>query len=443
MQSLNPKTSLLVCHLKYLSLKYFLVSSFPFTIALLTLLSVLNLNTIWANDASYLGDGASIYLVKNEQISMISEVIDIRYQTQKDPRRWTANCLFRFQNHSQTTVKVLMGFPDWHSYSENTSDPWAIKNFSVKIKKKNGEIIQVQPIHQIISQHLTKAVRPDTAYQTKTLEPHKTHLYLPVLAQGQEVFFEGAWLWSVEFEAQEIIEIENHFAFGGFNSNGPISDWLVKSKSPKKMNDIPKDWAFWVNLAKAKASASTKANANVNAHPLDYGNSAFELIHYILTTGLTWKNAKIQDSRISIQIPPHTFSHEWLATPGFEVIKREDHYALMWHFQNFKPDFNLSFVRMFGIFSDDSDLAFPLFNDLNEAKAWIKIARKSKMHPDLIRQLYMAHIYAFTKQVDDPKWQAFFDQLPQSQGIVVRVVPRYIEEIVLALRLYLEEIEKI
>ncbi len=366
---------------------------------------------------------------------MISEVIDIRYQTQKDPRRWTANCLFRFQNHSQTTVKVLMGFPDWHSYSENTSDPWAIKDFSVKIKKKNGEIIQVQPIHQIISQHLTKAVRPDTAYQTKTLEPHKTHLYLPVLAQGQEVFFEGAWLWSVEFEAQEIIEIENHFAFGGFNSNGPISDWLIKSKSPKKMNDIPKDWAFWTNIAKDKTKAKAKAH-------LDYGNSAFELIHYILTTGLTWKDAKIQDSRISIQIPPHTFSHEWLATPGFEVIKRENHYALMWHFQNFKPDFNLSFVRMFGIFSDDADVAFPLFNDLKEAKAWIKIARKSKMHPDLIRQLYMAHLYAFTKQVDDPKWQAFFDQLPQSQGIVVRAVPRYIEEIVLALRLYLEEIEK-
>jgi hypothetical protein len=369
---------------------------------------------------------------------MISEVIDIRYQTQKDPRKWTANCLFRFQNHSKTTVKVLMGFPDWHSYSENTSDPWAIKDFSVKIKKKNGEIIQPKPIHQIISRHLTKAVRPDTAYQTNTLEPNKTHLYLPILAQGQEVFFEGAWLWSVEFEAQEVIEIENHFAFGGFNSNGPISDWLIKSKSPKKMNEIPKDWAFWVN----KANKATKATKATKTNALDYGNSAFELIHYILTTGLTWKSAKIQDSRITIQIPPHTLSHEWLATPGFEVIKRDDHYALMWHFQNFKPNFNLSFVRMFGIFSDDVDVALPLFNDVKEAKAWIKIARKSKMHPDLIRQLYMAHIYAFTKQVDDPKWQAFFDQLPQTQGIVVREVPRYIEEIVLALRLYLEEIEK-
>ncbi len=367
---------------------------------------------------------------------MISEVIDIRYQKQADTRNWQAHCTFRFQNHSKKTVKVLMGFPDWHSYSENTKDPWAIKDFSVKIKRQNGQVLQPEAIHQIIDRHLTKAVKADTAYQTQSLDPSKTHLYLPILAQGQEVFFEGAWLWAVELDAQEIIEVENHFAFGGFNSNGPISEWLIKSKNIKKMNDIPKTWAFWI---KAESSKSQKKAESSN---WDYGNSAFELIHYILTTGLTWKDSRIQDSRIHIQIPANTFVHEWMATPGFEVIKRDDHYALSWHFQNFKPDFNLTFVRIFGIPSDDLANVWPLFNDVREAKAWIKIARQSKMHVDLVTQLYLAHIYAFTKKVDDPKWQQVFDQWPRSQEIVVREVPRYIEEIVLALRLYEEELKK-
>jgi hypothetical protein len=415
---------------------------------------------LYANDASYLGDGAGIYLVQNEQISMISEVIDIRYQVQKDPRKWMAHCRFRFQNHSKETVKLLMGFPDWHSYSENTSDPWAIKDFSVKIKK-NHEILQPKAIHQIIDRHLSKAVHPNTAYQSKTLEPNKTHLYLPILAQGQEVFFEGAWLWEVEFAPLEILEVENHFIFGGFQSNGPISDWIQPSKSPQKINKIPKNWAFWANVIneqkKKKSKQSTQKSMTLEKKQslilkemqpsistqkdhLDYANSAFELIHYILTTGLTWKGREIQDSYISIQIPPNTLAHEWMATPGFKVLKREDHYALSWHFQKFKPDFNLTFVRIFEIFSDDSTYHLPLFNNVAEARAWIKIMKKSKMHPALVQQLYLAHIYEFTQKVDDPQWQAFFDQMPKNQEWKSREIPRAVEDIILALRLYEEEL---
>lgn len=92
----------------------------------------------WANDASFQGDGATVYTTKESRIRMAKETIRLTYaKAPKSKSYWTADCTFEFENLSDQTVTLTMGFPNWKGFGDGVdSNQFVIKTFSTLVDDK-------------------------------------------------------------------------------------------------------------------------------------------------------------------------------------------------------------------------------------------------------------------------------------------------------------------
>ena len=99
---------------------------------ILTLTILLFAPVSWANDASYYGEGATVFAYKENRIRMVSEQIRIeRLPDEAHPDQdWRAECTFVFENLDDREVTLQMGFPDQGTFS---SDQWTIAAFTTSL----------------------------------------------------------------------------------------------------------------------------------------------------------------------------------------------------------------------------------------------------------------------------------------------------------------------
>ncbi len=71
----------------------------PIAIRILFFVLLFTALMAWANDASYYGEGASVFAYKENRIRMVSEHIRIDHIPEKDypDQQWRAECTFVFE----------------------------------------------------------------------------------------------------------------------------------------------------------------------------------------------------------------------------------------------------------------------------------------------------------------------------------------------------------
>lgn len=91
-------------------------------------LTLLSQSPIYANDASFTGDGATVYTTQENRIHMIRETIRIKENpTKENQRRWVAECVFEFKNLTSQPLSITMGFPNWYPFGDNVGSGLAVQ----------------------------------------------------------------------------------------------------------------------------------------------------------------------------------------------------------------------------------------------------------------------------------------------------------------------------
>lgn len=310
-----------------------------------------------ANDAAFYGEGATVFAIKEERIVMARESITIRYdaETRDHRRRWVAECVFVFRNQSDEPVEVQMGFPDWHAHGEApvldaggkpTADSFAIRDFRVRVAGKE-----------------IPAVR-------KEIENEEAR---PALPRRVKLAYDAAHTWTVRFAPGETIEVKNTYRFGGFSSNGPF-DGCVWGKRPGLLRSI-----FW-----------RRAPAKKNGW--DFENCVCRSVGYIVTTGRTW-GGPIGEAEIAIQIPPGMWPHLLVPLPA--ATRVADGWV-RWRFRKWTPKDELSVVFVRPVFPEaegpeTEGLWLPLFDTPQQARAWVRFARKNGFARELVALVRKAY----------------------------------------------------
>ena len=106
---------------------------------------LLTFSMVHANDASFLGDGATVYANKENRVRMVKEVIHISEKIlpegKRDPRDWIADCTFTFENLSDEKISLTMGFPNWEAFGDGIEiGSSAIADFVVEINTSSLKI---------------------------------------------------------------------------------------------------------------------------------------------------------------------------------------------------------------------------------------------------------------------------------------------------------------
>jgi len=349
------------------------VSIFPVLLLFAAFISLLPI-TANADDASYEGHGATVYLVKEERIRMVSETVNIRYNPKalKDYRQrdWLADCTFRFENLTDKAVDVQMGFPDWRVWSESLDDEWAIGGFEVAI---NGKKVQA----------VRKEVKP-TKGEKRVLLPG-----------GLGIPYEASYTWQVLFEPHAVLTVYNRYAFGGFSSNGPFFK-IIGKKSFPGMPVIERRQLFWAIDEQARRKGPV------------YDNSAYRELLYIVTTGLSWAG-NIGEANISIQFPPQVLPHLVIPLPGGYRVRNGE---IRWEFRNWRPQSEIAVYSLFPIPSEASNdyAGSPIFYNIHETRAWIKLAKENSYDRDTVSILWNAVLAKYGFKFSDVELRRYFEQ---------------------------------
>ena len=225
-----------------------------------------------ANDASFEGDGATVYATKENRVQMIRENILIRYDKNKKTHEWVAECEFEFENQSKEPLTIQMGFPNWRNWSEESQDHFMIRDFRVEI-----DGVPVKAKSRFIDQE-------------KNMRPWK--------GASKPATFDGALTWTVAFKPQERKVVRNTFSFGGFISYGPFN---ILNKMPESYPRVNSEDTFWESRKPGKDD-------------LDFANAMAGAIAYITTTGLTWR-PPIRKAEITIELSPWMQENPHLIIP--------------------------------------------------------------------------------------------------------------------------------
>lgn len=310
----------------------------------------------WANDASFHGDGASVFAIKEERILMERENITIRFDAEARDHtvQWVATCIFTFRNLTDQPVEVQMGFPDWRAHGDHTEDPWAIRDFTVRVRGK-----ATHAVHKAVE-------APGEA---------------PAAPRRMKLDYDAAYTWTVRFAPGERVMVENTYRFGGFSSNGPLSA-CVWDERPGRLASV-----FWRRAPKLPGG-------------WDFENCLCRVVSYVVTTGRTW-GGPIGVADIAIQLPPNTWPHLFAPLPAATQV---DQGWVRWHFERWTPTDELRIVFVRPLFPD-KDIWLPLFDTPAQARAWVRFARQNRFGRALVRQMRQA--YAFRHgQLDDPALRA-------------------------------------
>jgi hypothetical protein len=292
-----------------------------------------------ANDASFYGDGATVFAVQETRVAMEREAITIRYdrEARSHTVQWVATCVFTFRNLTDEQVEVQMGFPDWKGTGDDGGQ-WAIRDFEVTVRGK-----RVRAVHKAVEEGAG-----ETPGQVK-LE------------------YEAAYTWKVRFEPGETVVVENTYRFGGFSSNGPFSA-CVWNEKPARLSSV-----FWRKARKPE-------------NGWDFEDGVCKVVSYIVTTGRTWARP-IGVADIAIELPPGTWPHAIVPLPAATQV---DQGWVRWHFENFSPTEELRVVLVRPMFPEKGTW-LPLFDTPAQAKAWVRFAAQNGFGKDMVEQVRRAY----------------------------------------------------
>ena len=191
-----------------------------------------------ANDASYYGEGASVFAYKENRIRMVSEHIKIREdRTEKHPNgEWLADCTFVFENQEDTSVTIQMGFPDRGAFPDGE---WTIQAFTTHIRGQSIPVTHkvVDPNHGredalMLSQVHGKKLDPPLLPEDH--DPDGWRRAAKEAMKEMNLRFGAAYTWPVTFAPKERIVVKNSYRFGGGNTMGPSSACVMDNTMPEK-----------------------------------------------------------------------------------------------------------------------------------------------------------------------------------------------------------------
>jgi hypothetical protein len=291
------------------------------------------------NDASFYGDGATVFAVKDSRVAMEREAITIRFdRTAKSHMvQWVATCVFTFRNLTDEPVEVQMGFPDWMGAGDEGGQ-WAIQGFQAKVRGK-----RVRAVHKAVEQGTGEV--PDQV----------------------KLEYDAAYTWKVRFAPGETVVVENTYRFGGFSSNGPF-EACVWNEKPERLSSV-----FWRKARKPKGG-------------WDFEDGVCKVVSYIVTTGRTWA-APIGVADIAIELPPGTWPHAIVPLPAATQV---DQGWVRWHFENFSPTEELRVVVVRPMFAE-GDTWLPLFDTPAQARAWVRFAAQNGFGKETVEQVRRAY----------------------------------------------------
>ncbi|NLH50055.1 MAG: YARHG domain-containing protein [Myxococcales bacterium] len=314
-----------------------------------------------ANDAEFRGDGATVYLVKNERIRMLEEEIEIKNATRPDESyTFRAHCRFRFRNLSDQPVTVEMGFPDWRAnpYEEDAKEQYLMRDFRVTVAGK-----------RLPTKH-KKVVENNGQSQVR-------------LADGGKLACDAAYTWQVRFKPKQEIVVVNEYSFGGFATVGGLWEY-AREKSRLTHADV-----FWGNI-KPK---------------LNYDMAGFTAVTYIVTSGLSWAES-IGKAKISLEIPPDLPPNRLLPAPaGYHIRDGK----VVWEFADWKPQTEITLYLIRNFLEGDTDPSL-VFGNVAEARAWAEWAEKNRFDRasvNLVKNaLFARHGHAF----QNPRLTRYFSR---------------------------------
>jgi hypothetical protein len=290
-----------------------------------------------ANDASFYGDGATVFAIKEQRIAMEREAITIRFDRQAKSHtvQWAATCVFTFRNLTSEPVEVQMGFPDWMGMGDDGGE-WAIHDFQVTVRGQPASAV-----HKKIEEGADEASAPGRV----------------------KLEYQAAYTWKVRFEPGETVVVENRYRFGGFSSNGPFSA-CVWNEKPARLAAV-----FWRKARKPKDG-------------WDFEDGVCKVVSYVVTTGRTWAGP-IGVADIAIELPPDTWPHAIVPLPAATQV---DQGWVRWHFEKFSPREELRVVLVRPMFRED-DTWLPLFDTPAQAQAWVRFAARNGFSKDMVERV--------------------------------------------------------
>lgn len=325
---------------------------------------------LYANDASFVGDGATVFATQETRIRMAKETILISPVDQETGRMWKAECTFEFENPTQETVQLLMGFPNWKGFGDGVeSSKYVIEDFSTHV---DGQFVaaELKPVGVKPSSTSPIGTTPELKSQTDKTSSYETFIRPP---RGKIAKFEGAFVWSVEFAPGAKRTVKNVFRFGGFTSNGPFD---ALEHMPTTYPKISKSHRFWESRKPKKSD-------------IDFANALVGAVAYITTTGLTW-NGPIGEAEITFLLP------EWMKRAPHYLIPLPTGYhfqrdRIVWKFRNYRPKSEIVLYYINHVFRETPGSEVPTpgpfgFEYPEQARAWMRFNKFSHVDPDVIEQ---------------------------------------------------------
>jgi hypothetical protein len=280
-----------------------------------------------ADDASFGGDGATVFALKDNRVRMVSEHIVIKSAPEG---RWQAECDFTFENLKKTPVDLQMGFPDWKGWED--AGGWLIEKFTVTVEGK-----LVTPLHK------------------------DTRKGMPALGQLQ---YEGAYVWPVTLAPRAKITVHNSYRFRGFSSNGPLN--ACTDKIPATLwRDV-----FWKKAKRPKGG-------------WDYDDSLCNVVSYIVSTAKTW-NGTIGEADIEIELDPRYSPHAIIFVPHATEVSQG---RARWHFTNWSPKSDIFLIYLRPPNPENAVSGTPSFDTVEQIKAWREYARANHFDDAMIRKV--------------------------------------------------------
>jgi len=151
--------------------------------------------TATANDSTFGGVGAELIPLVETRIRMVSEAIVL----DRDAERWRVEARYAFENPTEETIVVEMGFPERHCHSDEDCTSSRAGHFQdLQTMVRGVEVVQ----------------------QTGSVDP--SHDWAPSLGR--------VWLYTVEFAPGERIEIVHRYTYESSGSvDGEIIDYVTRT----------------------------------------------------------------------------------------------------------------------------------------------------------------------------------------------------------------------
>lgn len=83
----------------------------------------------FANDSSFMGQGAIVYPVKETRIKMLSEDITLHLE-----ENWYVTAKYKFQNPTDKKVSLQVGFPEYKCFGDCPQGSWTFFNLQTKVR---------------------------------------------------------------------------------------------------------------------------------------------------------------------------------------------------------------------------------------------------------------------------------------------------------------------